>query len=312
MTDTKITDRRLLILPVLILVVFLSWHFLNRDAEKETEGFRGGVDGRGINNSQERMDADKLETLNPNKIVADRFASLREEEWPGQKAWVSQFPFTLQHSQNGYVFDKKLFEGVFPDSGPGGDNSHKRELYIDIIDEHIFIKRFFENPTRLSRGFAETVQILWEYGQGKTIEETTAVYNALHQYHNAKSQPGDKLFTTILGRPHTDINGDKITWGERAEEFRGTLAVTLQAIGTQKEEGGVPRTIDNSGKTHLRYTFEEGLKIADDIINRTNPEDFQSGNYGELFIHGFSEVSEMKEGEPLYQDIPIKNTDLIF
>lgn len=116
------------------------------------------------------------------------------------------------------------------------------------LSEHSYIQGFFDTPARYSEGVAIVCQLLWKKGQGRTIEETTSVFNAVVSYYKDAAKPENNSY-------------QKEAIMKAMSKSRETLSGALMVSGLKKEQKESNELIDN-----IRYNTDQAFEYADQII----------------------------------------------
>jgi hypothetical protein len=234
-----------------------------------------------------------------------------EHEADRRAAWKANFPYepTFHSSAK---FDPDIYDPSNPSKNrkPGDKlwETHRR-----MVNDHGYLKAFFENEHIYSKEFEQLYGIMNEYGRAKNPVVLGGVFMNLKDYHSALQHDPDSLFyyERVEMPPVRDNSGElkktripvdgKTTWGEHALSLRESIATRLYS----------PRI--NPGAPQLES--DESWDMADRIINEIPyqgfleiPENENFSNHDDLLL---------SQGDPLlvpyegyvedYQDWDIEN-----
>ncbi len=196
------------------------------------------------------------------------------EYWEDRKEWVENFPFEpTYHPELVYV-------------PPQGEKWNVRdedeEKMMFAVARHGFIRRFYENPLRYTRGFEMLVNIMEEYGYGNNPERIGNVYTAIKAYYErsikAEEDPeGRASGITFNERGYS-------TWQEKANRAHEAIAGNMLAG---------KRLLPGEELMHMETAFE----IRDRILVEIPEEEFMQ--YQGSFAYKHDYEKDLKPGDPL-------------
>ena len=196
------------------------------------------------------------------------------EYWEDRKEWVENFPFEpTYHPELTYV-------------PPQGEKWNVRdeaeEKMMFAVARHGFIRRFYENPLRYTRGFEMLVKIMEEYGYGNNPERIGNVYTAIKAYYErsikaAEDPEGRASGITFNERGYS-------TWQEKANRAHEAIAGNMLAK---------KRLLPGEELMHMETAFE----IRDRILVEIPEEEFTQ--YQGSFAYKHDYEKDLKPGDPL-------------
>lgn len=196
------------------------------------------------------------------------------EYWEDRKEWVENFPFEpIYHPELTYV-------------PPQGEKWNVRdedeEKMMFAVARHGFIRRFYENPLRYTRGFEMLVKIMEEYGYGNNPERISNVYTAIKAYYErsikaAEDPEGRASGITFNERGYS-------TWQEKANRAHEAIAGNMLAR---------KRLLPGEELMHMETAFE----IRDRILAEIPEEEFTQ--YQGSFAYKHDYEKDLKPGDPL-------------
>ena len=196
------------------------------------------------------------------------------EYWEDRKEWVENFPFEpTYHPELIYV-------------PPQGEKWNVRdedeEKMMFAVARHGFIRRFYENPLRYTRGFEMLVKIMEEYGYGNNPERIGNVYTAIKAYYErsikaAEDPEGRASGITFNERGYS-------TWQEKANRAHEAIAGNMLAK---------KRLLPGEELMHMETAFE----IRDRILVEIPEGEFTQ--YQGSFAYKHDYEKDLKPGDPL-------------
>ena len=196
------------------------------------------------------------------------------EYWEDRKEWVENFPFEpTYHPELTYV-------------PPQGEKWNVRdedeEKMMFAVARHGFIRRFYENPLRYTRGFEMVVKIMEEYGYGNNPERIGNVYTAIKAYYErsikaAEDPEGRASGITFNERGYS-------TWQEKANRAQEAIA------GNMLDR---KRLLPGEKLMHMETAFD----IRDRILAEIPEEEFMQ--YQGSFAYKHDYEKDLKPGDPL-------------
>ena len=209
------------------------------------------------------------------KAAAEAAKEKAEQEyWEDRKEWVENFPFEpTYHPELTYV-------------PPQGEKWNVRdedeEKMMFAVARHGFIRRFYENPLRYTRGFEMLVKIMEEYGYGNSPERISNVYNAVSGYYEKVAKAAEDPEGRASGITFNERGYS--TWREKAD--RGYNVI----IGNMRDhnrllpgEELMPREI--------------AVEIRERILTEIPEEEFTQ--YQGWFAYKHDYEKDLKPGDPL-------------
>ena len=197
-----------------------------------------------------------------------------QEYWADRKEWVENFPFEpTYHPELVYV----------PPQGEKWNVRDKdEEKMMFAVARHGFIRRFYENPLRYTRGFEMLVKIMEEYGYGNNPERIGNVYTAIKAYYErsikaAEDPEGRASGITFNERGYS-------TWQEKANRAHEAIAGNMLAR---------KRLLPGEELMHMETAFE----IRDRILAEIPEEEFMQ--YQGSFAYKHDYEKDLKPGDPL-------------
>ncbi|MCS1409524.1 MAG: hypothetical protein M2R45_02707 [Verrucomicrobia subdivision 3 bacterium] len=230
------------------------------------------------------------------KRVAEERRRQTEEAayWETRQEWIANFPFEpAYHPEITYdpeVLEEKrleLDEEGLPivelDEEGWPIEPIEDERYWEmkrLVQNHGFLKGFYENPYRYSPEFEQMHRIFDEMGINYNPIIWGKTFSELADYHQAMQHDPESPFPYPQG-------GDK-TWGERSEfSYRGILGSILGSI-TWK---GFP---DQTPPTR-----EQAEALRERMISEIPPEGFRELGRRYYFLYHSEETKKLKPGDPL-------------
>ncbi len=200
-----------------------------------------------------------------------------KQEFQRKANWIANFPYqetrhpTLRH-------DPSVYDANDPSTWKG----QNRQRYQPVIKAHGFMKAFFENERRFSKGFEDLYHLLEEYDRHENPIATGSIFESLGDYHMAASHPPDDIITETvftgkfdeLGQHITRLEPKKhygptgellppLTWGERAEQLADSIVYKIHARRRWPDKKVIPEA--------------EAIAIRDRIITEIAPADIPQG-----------------------------------
>lgn len=197
------------------------------------------------------------------------------EYWEDRKEWVENFPFEpTYHPELTYV-------------PPQGEKWNVRdedeEKMMFAVARHGFIRRFYENPLRYTRGFEMLVKIMEEYGYGNNPERISNVYNAVSGYYEKVAKATEDPDGRVPNNMAFNDRGYS-TWQEKAD--RGYNII----VGNMRDHNRLL-----PGEELM--TREIAVEIRERILTEIPEEEFTQ--YQGWFAYKHDYEKDLKPGDPL-------------
>lgn len=196
------------------------------------------------------------------------------EYWEDRKEWVENFPFEpTYHPELTYV-------------PPQGEKWNVRdedeEKMMFAVARHGFIRRFYENPLRYTRGFEMIVKIMEEYGYGNSPERISNVYSTVKDYYELSAKAAEDPEGRASGITFNERGYS--TWREKADGYyRGIIGNMRDHNRLLPGEELMPREI--------------AAEIRDRILAEIPEEEFTQ--YQGWFAYKHDYEKDLKPGDPL-------------
>ena len=196
------------------------------------------------------------------------------EYWEDRKEWVENFPFEPSyHPELTYV-------------PPQGEKWNVRdedeEKMMFAVARHGFIRRFYENPLRYTRGFEMIVKIMEEYGYGNNPERIGNVYTAIKAYYERSIKAAEDPEGRASGITFNECGYS--TWQEKANRAHEAIAGNMLSR---------KRLLPGEELMHMETAFE----IRDRILAEIPEEEFMQ--YQGSFAYKHDYEKDLKPGDPL-------------
>lgn len=196
------------------------------------------------------------------------------EYWEDRKEWVENFPFEpTYHPELTYV-------------PPQGEKWNVRdedeEKMMFAVARHGFIRRFYENPLRYTRGFEMLVKIMEEYGYGNSPERIGNVYSTVKDYYELSAKAAEDPEGRASGITFNERGYS--TWQEKADGYyRGIIGNMRDHNRLLPGEELMPREI--------------AVEIRKRILTEIPEEEFTQ--YQGWFAYKHDYEKDLKPGDPL-------------
>ena len=197
-----------------------------------------------------------------------------QEYWEDRKEWVENFPFEpIYHPELTYV----------PPQGEKWNVRDKEEeKMMFAVARHGFIRRFYENPLRYTRGFEMIVKIMEEYGYGNSPERIGNVYSTVKDYYELSAKASEDPEGRASGITFNERGYS--TWQEKADRYyRGIIGNMRDHNRLLPGEELMPREI--------------AVEIRDRILTEIPEEEFTQ--YQGWFAYKHDYEKDLKPGDPL-------------
>lgn len=197
------------------------------------------------------------------------------EYWADRKEWVENFPFEpTYHPELTYV-------------PPQGEKWNVRdedeEKMMFAVARHGFIRRFYENPLRYTRGFEMVVKIMEEYGYGNNPERISNVYNAVSGYYEKVAKATEDPDGRVPNNMAFNERGYS-TWREKADRGYNVIVGNMRDHNRLLPgEELMPREI--------------AVEIRERILTEIPEEEFTQ--YQGWFAYKHDYEKDLKPGDPL-------------
>lgn len=196
------------------------------------------------------------------------------EYWEDRKEWVENFPFEpTYHPELTYV-------------PPQGEKWNVRdedeEKMMFAVARHGFIRRFYENPLRYTRGFEMIVKIMEEYGYGNSPERIGNVYSTVKDYYELSAKAAEDPEGRASGITFNERGYS--TWREKADGYyRGIIGNMRDHNRLLPGEELIPREI--------------AVEIRERILTEIPEEEFTQ--YQGWFAYKHDYEKDLKPSDPL-------------
>ena len=205
------------------------------------------------------------------------------EWWEDRKEWIENFPFTPTYHPT----------MTFKPSKQGRDksgywkwnvrNPEERKMML-AMDRHSFVKDFYENPLRHTKGFEMLYNILDEYGYGDNIERLGNVYTATKHYYAGAAKAAENPDGRAPGMAHNDRGYE--TWKENTDGAYDAIMGNMLA-----ENRLLPDETQMPG--------DLALEIRERILNEIPKEEFTKQPGFGTFAYNAEYNKEIEPGDPL-------------
>ena len=197
-----------------------------------------------------------------------------QEYWEDRKEWVENFPFEPSyHPELTYV-------------PPQGEKWNVRdedeEKMMFAVARHGFIRRFYENPLRYTRGFEMLVKIMEEYGYGNSPERIGNVYSTVKDYYELSAKAAEDPEGRASGITFNERGYS--TWQEKADRYYRGI------IGNMRDRN---RLLPGEE----RMPTEIAAEIRERILTEIPEEEFTQ--YQGWFAYKHDYEKDLKPGDPL-------------
>ena len=210
------------------------------------------------------------------KAAAEAAKEKAEREyWEDRKEWVENFPFEpTYHPELTYV-------------PPQGEKWNVRdedeEKMMFAVARHGFIRHFYENPLRYTRGFEMIVKIMEEYSYGNSPERISNVYNAVSGYYEKVAKATEDPDGRVPNNMAFNERGYS-TWREKADRGYNVIVGNMRDHNRLLPgEELMPREI--------------AVEIRERILTEIPEEEFTQ--YQGWFGYNHVYTEELKPGDPL-------------
>ena len=196
------------------------------------------------------------------------------EYWEDRKEWVENFPFEpTYHPELTYV----------PPQGEKWNVRDKdEEKMMFAVARHGFIRRFYENPLRYTRGFEMLYNIFNEYDYGDSPERISNVYSTVKNYYELSAKAAEDPEGRASGITFNERGYS--TWQEKADRYyRGIIGNMRDRNRLLPGEERMPREI--------------AVEIRDRILSEIPEEEFTQ--YQGWFAYKHDYEKDLKPGDPL-------------
>lgn len=196
------------------------------------------------------------------------------EYWEDRKEWVENFPFEpTYHPELTYV----------PPQGEKWNVRDKdEEKMMFAVARHGFIRRFYENPLRYTRGFEMLVKIMEEYDYGNSPERISNVYSTVKDYYELSAKAAEDPEGRASGITFNERGYS--TWREKADGYyRGIIGNMRDHNRLLPGEELMPREI--------------AVEIRERILTEIPEEEFTQ--YQGWFAYKHDYEKDLKPGDPL-------------
>ena len=139
-------------------------------------------DGTIVYVTQEQLDAGEAHEEELKRQEAERIAREKAEKewWASRQDWIDRFPFEPTHHPE-IAFDPH-------------DPSEKMRV---MVENHSFLRRFYESKLRYTKEFEQLHDIVQEVAGEEKADNPIVLgwtFNALKEYHQAKSQDPESIY----------------------------------------------------------------------------------------------------------------------
>lgn len=196
------------------------------------------------------------------------------EYWEDRKEWVENFPFEpTYHPELTYV----------PPQGEKWNVRDKdEEKMMFAVARHGFIRRFYENPLRYTRGFEMLVKIMEEYGYGNNPERIGNVYSTVKDYYELSAKASEDPEGRASGITFNERGYS--TWQEKADRYYRGI------IGNMRDRNRLL-----PGEERMPTGIAE--EIRERILTEIPEEEFTQ--YQGWFAYKHDYEKDLKPGDPL-------------
>ena len=196
------------------------------------------------------------------------------EYWEDRKEWVENFPFEpTYHPELTYI-------------PPQGEKWNVRdedeEKMMFAVARHGFIRRFYENPLRYTRGFEMIVKIMEEYGYGNSPERIGNVYSTVKDYYELSAKASEDPEGRASGITFNERGYS--TWQEKTDRYYRGI------IGNMRDRN---RLLPGEE----RMPTEIAEEIRERILAEIPEEEFMQ--YQGWFAYKHDYEKDLKPGDPL-------------
>ncbi len=197
-----------------------------------------------------------------------------QEYWEDRKEWVENFPFEpTYHPELTYVQ---------PQGEKWNVRDKEEEKMMFAVARHGFIRRFYENPLRYTRGFEMIVKIMEEYGYGNSPERIGNVYSTVKDYYELSAKASEDPEGRASGITFNERGYS--TWQEKADRYYRGI------IGNMRDRN---RLLPGEE----RMPTEIAVEIRERILTEIPEEEFTQ--YQGWFAYKHDYEKDLKPGDPL-------------
>lgn len=213
------------------------------------------------------------------------------EEASRRERWEANFPYKPTYHPT-LKFDPRIYDPANPATwnNPGGKRMHP------VIDEHIFMRSFFENELRFTETFEQLYHLLEEYDRHDNPGVAAGIFNDIQDYHEALAYHPDEVIMKEVFAGVDPSTGEEITkmvpafrrtemtWGQKAHSHAESIVYKLHARKRWPAKEWMPE--------------EEAMALRDRILAVIPPED-TTGYYPTRFVLIMKYGDDLEEGDSL-------------
>ena len=229
--------------------------------------------------------ADEYQKEQAERAAAQAAREQAEREWwEDRKEWIENFPFTPTYHPT----------MTFKPSKQGRNKSGywkwdvwdpEEEKMMRAMDRHSFVKDFYENPLRHTKGFEMLYNILDEYGYGDNIERLGNVYSVVSDYYRESIKADQAPNNRVPGVTAHNKQG-YITWRESKDGAYSSI------IGNMRDA----RRLLPSEEL---MSEEMAIEIRERLLNEIPKEEFTKQPGLGSFAYSAEYKKEIEPGDPL-------------
>jgi hypothetical protein len=208
---------------------------------------------------------------------------------PDRQDWINNFPYHPTYSDKDFFIPEKY---NFPEDF---ESEYQRDMdHVVRVYRHGFMRYFYENPTRYSRGFEEIYKILESEGLGDNPMAAASIWNDMYSYHRAHEKDPDAIWK------EDDVDYDVIELPD------GTRTVglvkktkTFSDLADDLHEMVVGKfLIDSLWIDQEKISETEARRIRDRLFDEIDAESFLEHRWPTFAYNGTYE-QELQAGDPM-------------
>ena len=228
--------------------------------------------------------------------LKERAAVTPEKQIDGRMAqWRANFPYKeILHPT--LRFDPSLYD---PNDSSTWRGMNRRR-FQPVLKAHGYLKGFFENERRFSRGFEQLYRILEEHDRHDNPIVVAGVFQILGDYHEAATHPADEIImkkeftgqfdefgqhiTIRVPVKYYDGKGELLppkTWGKKATDLAESIVYKVHARKLWPEKDWMPEA--------------QAMALRDRIISEIDPADIPGGR---VCAYSHSHELALQPGDP--------------
>ncbi|MCS1409004.1 MAG: hypothetical protein M2R45_02183 [Verrucomicrobia subdivision 3 bacterium] len=235
------------------------------------------------------------------QAMRERVAAARKAAQPSDEEqeeaerlanWKANFPYQpLYHPT--LKFDPALYDSTNPATWHGEGKKRMKP----VIDEHVFMRGFFENELRFTKTFEDLYYLLKEHDRHDNPAMVAGIFNDIQNYHEAAAHVEDRdevIMREVPTGEFDPVTGNwitmkvpawrrtKMTWGEKADSHARSIVYKLHARKRWPSKEWMPE--------------EEAMALRDRILAEITPAN-TSGYWPKSFVRFHEHAKELEEGD---------------